>query len=923
MAEFEKDEDTATSHSGWTSGDGRVYNNNVCRSAAGSVTTNYIVYTFGAALPAWAVVVGVRIYYHAGDTKGSTDGNDTYFQLTNGTTLVGNAWGLVDIETDISACSDAISGSVGSQSSLWGCTQTELKASNLGVACKMTVSTSGTKYVDGINIHIFYNYPNITRRASVTAYKITTEDKTRRAEVLAAFGKEETRRAEVSAVLGAEGTRRASVNVARMKGELESLYKTVGTTHSGWSSGDGRIYSNSTCRTLDTGLAMNYNVWGYGFSLPDEANVKGVEVEHHLDASGAGPTATLYLAEDTTQKGTGKSATVGTSSCGTSYESLGGLSDAWGMTSSALNYTVKHANFGILLYGNTTVGGRILNEDGFKITVYFEDNNNIRRAQVTAVEVKEEMRRSQVTHVAGKEETRRSEISAAVEAEDFRRAELLVAVTKEETREASLNIAVTKTPDPVRRAEVSPVEVNEFTRRAVVLAAFEKEESRRASLNIATTKEPVRRGSIDVQAAKEETRRSKLRVSPEQITRRSEVFVYTWWAYNHPTRRAMVYAELGTQDTRRAEVFACYLGDVTRRAEVTTATGREETRRALVDVDADYLIGDDERRAIVYAEPGAQDTRRAEVSVEFIGDITRRAEITVAAGVDITRRALVDVDADFFTGDDERRAVVSIPAWEPVRRAEVTVTGAAVTGDEERRATVAVPAWEPVRRAEVTVLTGIITGDEERRAVVAVPAWEPTRRAEVTVTVAELIGDGERRAQVTVTSGIGDVTRRAEIYAALQVEEIRRAVVLPVGNDVVRRASVTVESVYYTKQAVRRASVTVGISEDVRRASITVDSGGVVRRARVKAYVFWLYASETRRASVSITDAGEDTRRAKVFATLAGDVLRRAEVTAGLASEEVRRASVNTTAPADPARKATVEVGVGTRLRMTVNLTEK
>lgn len=148
---------TATTQSGWGSGDARIYNNNVCR--IGSLDQWYYAYTYGfRTFIAGDTITGVRIRHHCGWDSGGGQG---YFdiQLTNATTRQGTAKTNIAMAST-SSCANCGLQTQGDSSDLWGLSASALKTllnnSNFGVAWYHDGVGGPSSYQDGFEITVYY-----------------------------------------------------------------------------------------------------------------------------------------------------------------------------------------------------------------------------------------------------------------------------------------------------------------------------------------------------------------------------------------------------------------------------------------------------------------------------------------------------------------------------------------------------------------------------------------------------------------------------------------------------------------------------------------------------------------------------------------------------------------------------------------------
>jgi len=953
----------ASVEGGWISGDGRIYNNDECRSAPGTVTSLYYSNTYGFSLPTGCFVSGVQLRFHVGSTKGSSENVQFQIQLVQSAVPQGTSK-VFSASSDIADCAGADYFLRGGSSDKWGLSEdaitTLCKATTFGASMKSNTSHTGTLYHDGFEITVYYYFK--------------TKEETRRARVSPTSSKQETRRSKMFACNLGNPTRRASVSPVFIKGSLETKISTQATNHSGWEGGDGRIYDDDVCRYIENDDTTSiYYVYNFGLGIPTNATVRGVKIEHHLGylqpaGEGSG-TVKCRLCNGTSQVGDEFSADyieVGLYSCADAvYKSHGGPDSDFGCTEEQL----KTSNLGVSVR-NDTIGEYLgwVDEDGFKLTAYYDYNDTNRRATVSVVELENVTRRAEVTSPAEASDTRRSEVYPVKLVDETRRATLISANAENVTRSSILNIATTGEPirrsalnvkgegEDTRRGSVIATEVKEETRRSGVLPVLGAEPTRRvkldivsditddmreASVNVTATQELTRRGSVIATEVIEDVRRSavwpvkvvdelreasvaavevktevrraslNVKVTDYDIRRakvavlagadeRAKVFVKLIWFYDHSQRRARVFVPW--MNARRAEVQVATTALSRRVAQVTVST-KDHWRRARVLIYiAPWMFGDDQRRAHV-SVPWIN-TRRAEVQVATTALSRRVAQVTVSTK-DHWRRAQVFIyAAPWMFGDDQRRARVFVP-WVNVRRVEVQV---AITALSRRVAQVTVSTKDHWRRARVTVVTvydGYYTGDEERRAVVTVLGGIYTRRAMVTVSPAEIIGDDERRAVVYAEPYSQDV-RRASVLACFFGDIQRRALITAVtGKDEVRRSQIDVDSDYFIADEERRAVITVEVSsvtrralvkavavEDVlRRSQVTSLITDYTRRAYITVYSEWYYVDEERRAKVFV-ETSTDTRRAIVTHIVVPNITRRAIVTA-VGTDKVRRARVD------------------------------
>jgi len=155
---------------------------------------------------------------------------------------------------------------------------------------------------------------------------------------------------------------------------MASIGKTTATSHSGWSSGDGRIYNNNVCRATSFDGSGTYYVYGFGFgSLPVGATVTGVAVYHHLTSDGYGIYFDIQLCNGTTNIGT-KISTNGSAmyeTCATASQTAqGGSSYLWGLTAAQMKTYVEGINFGVSITRTPDYDATQI-EDGFYIIVYY------------------------------------------------------------------------------------------------------------------------------------------------------------------------------------------------------------------------------------------------------------------------------------------------------------------------------------------------------------------------------------------------------------------------------------------------------------------------------------------------------------------------------------------------------------------------
>lgn len=145
----------ATTHTGWGVFDGRVFNNNVCRS--GQNDAWYYTYTYGfRTFVAGDIITGVRIRTYQGYESGPANGWS--IQLTQATTRQGTAKsGSMGATTNCANCGVQTKGS---SSDLWGMTAAALKTllnnSNFGVAHHIFGYVANTLHIDGSEIVVYY-----------------------------------------------------------------------------------------------------------------------------------------------------------------------------------------------------------------------------------------------------------------------------------------------------------------------------------------------------------------------------------------------------------------------------------------------------------------------------------------------------------------------------------------------------------------------------------------------------------------------------------------------------------------------------------------------------------------------------------------------------------------------------------------------
>lgn len=152
---------SATTHSGVGSGDGRIYNNDVCRSGNSS-SGWYYVYVYGfRTFVAGDIINGVRIRHHCGYGSGGPS-QDYDIQLTNATTGQGTA--KTNINLGITAnCASCSLQTHGGSSDLWGLSAAAMKTlvnnSNFGVAIQWHGFVAQQLYEDGFEIVVYYTPP--------------------------------------------------------------------------------------------------------------------------------------------------------------------------------------------------------------------------------------------------------------------------------------------------------------------------------------------------------------------------------------------------------------------------------------------------------------------------------------------------------------------------------------------------------------------------------------------------------------------------------------------------------------------------------------------------------------------------------------------------------------------------------------------
>ena len=132
---------------------------------------------------------------------------------------------------------------------------------------------------------------------------------------------------------------------------MASISKTSASNHVGWTSGDGRVYNNNVCRELDSAQDNEYYVYGFGFgSLPVDATVTGVIIQHHISILPIAPVYNIGLCVSVIKRGTQKTGLPGGDaswSCPTApLRTIGSSGDLWGLTASVLKGYIENANFG-------------------------------------------------------------------------------------------------------------------------------------------------------------------------------------------------------------------------------------------------------------------------------------------------------------------------------------------------------------------------------------------------------------------------------------------------------------------------------------------------------------------------------------------------------------------------------------------------
>lgn len=154
---------SGTNHSGWTSGDGRDYNDDTCRQyQIFVINTYYYVYDYSWSIPAGSTIHGVEI---KGNCTDNSFGNTALgIKLCNGTTSKGTRKLVYTPTSSGLTCADAPSYTLGNSTDQWGLSQAEINAvvnsSDFG-ACIHNTSTSGTVVVweDGFQITVWYTEP--------------------------------------------------------------------------------------------------------------------------------------------------------------------------------------------------------------------------------------------------------------------------------------------------------------------------------------------------------------------------------------------------------------------------------------------------------------------------------------------------------------------------------------------------------------------------------------------------------------------------------------------------------------------------------------------------------------------------------------------------------------------------------------------
>lgn len=150
----------AASHSGWTTGDGRTYNNNVCRSKTSGTWEKYYLYNFGfTALGVGNTITGINLYGKPGFHPGA--GYTGNLGLCTSTTPIGTAKTSITMSTS-TTCAGCGVVNKGSSSDLWGVSAANLKsylnAGTLGMYVDIAY-VSGIQYWDGVSFTVYYTVP--------------------------------------------------------------------------------------------------------------------------------------------------------------------------------------------------------------------------------------------------------------------------------------------------------------------------------------------------------------------------------------------------------------------------------------------------------------------------------------------------------------------------------------------------------------------------------------------------------------------------------------------------------------------------------------------------------------------------------------------------------------------------------------------
>ena len=164
-------------------------------------------------------------------------------------------------------------------------------------------------------------------------------------------------------------------------GSTDSQVKTVATSESGWTGGDGKTYNNDVCRTVTpSAINQDYFAYTYGFDWTGVGDINGVEIKHHTgNLTGWGLASfggEVSLCNATTRRGVAKTSDFNdeVANCAAAVlDTLGNSTDMWGLGQTSLNTYVKGSDFGANVRHTTgTEGEDTLYEDGFQITVWYD-----------------------------------------------------------------------------------------------------------------------------------------------------------------------------------------------------------------------------------------------------------------------------------------------------------------------------------------------------------------------------------------------------------------------------------------------------------------------------------------------------------------------------------------------------------------------